>query len=125
MKAPGYIQRELKLIDPLYFAVYNRRTRMWNIRKWLCRNPINQVFWELNSNLVKRVVGNEITAKDLFELREGLYNALRARYIARKIDEHNMRLQEAADKEDDYQHRAAAKAIYHHYNEPTVCLGGN
>ena len=39
MRAERWIQRELSLINPLYFAVWDKY--QWRIRKWQSIHPLN------------------------------------------------------------------------------------
>jgi len=55
----------------------------------------------------------------------GIYNVQQVKKLLYAIDQANAKLTEQADAQEDYEHRAAAKAIYKHLREPSVYLGGN
>lgn len=55
----------------------------------------------------------------------GIYNLQQVKKLLAAIDRHNAKLAEQVDSQEDYEHRAAAKAIYKHLREPSVYLGGN
>jgi len=123
-----WFDRELRLVDPWYFAMYNPLKRKWEMRRNVFRLK-NMAHWSdldklAHSTFVRSCKHLEPVAQDLYLLRRGLYNARHAREILRQVDESNRALTIAADAENTYQHRAAAAAIYHHYNEPTVHLSG-
>ena len=124
----GWFDRELKLVSSDYFSMYNPYKNRWEIRKrkfsyldfdhWSLRERARQ------SIFVSPCQTFEPVYDDFFKLQMGLYNARHARELLRMIDEENEALARSNDEEDRYQHRAAAKAIYHALREPTVHLSG-
>lgn len=152
MNAPRYIQKELNLINPLYFSVHDPRPRLsyrledekyvidtqgrWHVRKWKSIHPINQRIetWMFNSVPILIVHQSSPDAKDIgymdidmrviHRIREGLWNALNYKKLLAKIDQSNDDLQAKAEAEEEYIHRYGAKAIWRHYQEPTIFLGG-
>lgn len=130
MHGPRWSQDEARLIKPEYFVVFNPLTERWEVRKWASLYWQND--WQLHgfSSFVRKSCLHDDQGRDIgfrpldarlfYELKRGLYNARRAIYYLRELDEANRRMEEAADAEQDYQHKAAAKAIYKHYREPSV-----
>lgn len=146
MLAPKYIQRELKAINPLYFAVFDSRPRFanmkvdkdgrWLIRKWKTTHPLQQRIenWKFMSLPILTIKNEDQNGRDIgycqldmraiHTIKEGLYNARIAKTILAKIDEANDTMVAKEDEEYEYQLRAAAKRVWHRYREPTVFLGG-
>lgn len=133
MKAERYIQRELKLINPLYFAIFNDKLKRWQIRKWDSVHPIRHRNWDINSSLIKTIKredeqGNDIGYKDLTALelkllRMGFYWARNAKKLLDDIDTHNYYLEQKALEDEEYYARWAAKDIWRHYRHQRVFLG--
>jgi len=81
MKAERYFQKELSLINPLYFAVYNEKTKKWGVRKW--RSPYHTNDWRISSDIVMAVKYDRLDGRTLHDLRRGLYQARRLKYLLR------------------------------------------
>lgn len=152
MNAPKYIQKELSLIDPLYFIAYDPLPRVcgngeeiplfvdkqgrWLVRKWKTVNPINQRLdtWRFNSinilTVSKTDEGNNdigfcsIDRRVIDTMREGFYWARNAKRILHDIDRSNDSMVEREEAEEDYIHRYGAKMIWRRFREPRVFLGG-
>lgn len=142
MLAEGYVQKELGLINPLYFATYDNTPQhsdgrgRWHIRKWksvfLANHRIsNWRFASINILTLRKEdeTGNDIGYRPLDiravkTVQEGLYWAKRAKILARKIDDSNQYMEENAEQEMGYISRYMAKRIWHYYREPTIILGG-
>lgn len=122
MEAERYFQRELSLINPLYFAVYNTNTRKWNVRKW--RSPYRKHNWQINSDVVMAVKYPVLDGRSLYDLKRGLWQARRIKYLMHEIDEANRINEQKIDEEDLALHREGARDIYNHYKSNTVDLGG-
>lgn len=134
MRAPNYIQKELNLIHPLYFAAFEPIMKRWHIRKWISFQPINHkiVHWkQLSTNILtirkEDNVGNDIgymplDMRAVEAVKEGLYWARNAKKLLQEIDDANQGVVEKADEEDEYLHRYAAKRIWSHYREPSVFI---
>jgi len=139
MIAPDYLQHEALLMNNRYFIAWNNEKKRWELRAWKVRPLFNVtpkiikrwVGQDKPSYLIKRCfssdeVGNDIGYKNIEgtsfiqDCKRGLYNMQMAVRILREIDEANLNKEIAESKENDYQHRAAASTIWHHYQEPTV-----
>lgn len=116
-----WFQRELECIDPLYFAAYNTRTKKWGIRKW--RHPFVRRDWETNSNIVMAVKYPQLDQRTLFDLRKGLWQARRIKYLLREIDDWNKKNDQKIDAEQTAIHKEGAKDIYGHFKTNTVDMG--
>jgi hypothetical protein len=116
-----WFQRELEAIDPLYFAVYNDKTRKWGIRKWRSKNYKND--WRISSNIVMAVKYPQLDGRTLLDLKRGLWQAKRIKYLMREIDEYNRRNDQKIDAENTEIHRDGAKDIYGHFKTNTVDMG--
>jgi len=122
----SWFDRELKLICEDYFAMYNPLKRRWEVRRNTFRLPRLKNWGALDrlwfSTFVRSCKHKEPVSDDLYMLRRGLYNARHAKMLLRQIDEANRTQEIANDAENTYQHRAAAKSIWHHALEPTVFI---
>ena len=140
MHTPEYINREMGLINPLYFVVFNphiaKREGRWQVRKWdshFARTDRNRC-WQLNSLpiLTIRKEGESggdagyhpLDMRAVHAVKAGLAAARRAKEIALEVDAHNERLRQYWEDEEEYIYRYAAKTMWHHFREPTVILGG-
>ena len=127
MKAPRWVQDELKCIDSRYFAVWDNRKRCMRIRKWHSTNPIDQRLntWEYRSDNVANLPAyEEVNGAFIESMKEGLYWARNAKYLLQEIDESNARLEQQEQDEQTYMAKFMAKEIYRIYREPRVVLGG-
>jgi len=117
-----WFDRELKLIDPLYFAAYNNKTKKWGIRKW--RHPFLRRNWEINSNIVMAVKYPVLDMRTLNDLKKGLWQARRLKHMLMEIDEANRENEKRIDREQTEIHKAGAKDIWNHYHNMSVDIGG-
>lgn len=126
MRAERWIQHELRLINPLYFAVWDTEKNAWRIRKWQSIHPLNHRIdnWRFASTGIMTVPYELLDRRAIDAVREGLWNAINAKKILQQIDESNARLMEKAEVEDELLARELAKSIWHHYQEPTIYLNG-
>jgi len=124
MRAERWINRELRLINPLYFAVWDKTT--WRIRKWQSIHPLNHRIenWQIASTGIMTVPYELLDRRAIDAVREGLWNAINAKKILLEIDRNNDRLQDNAAIEDELIARELAKSIWHHYRESTIFLNG-
>lgn len=127
MRAQIWVQKELSLIDPLYFAVWDTPNWCWRVRKWTSTHPIDHklTLWESRSeNVTKLPIMEEFNMEFINSMREGLYWARNAKYLLQEIDESNARLEERENEEQDYMARFMAKEVYRIFREPRVILSG-
>lgn len=136
MNAEAYIQKDLKCIDPNYFAVFNYKNKRWEIRKWLTQYPRRggRAYWLDNSKLIFIVRQEDEDGYDcgyepldmrvISALQKSHWFKLRWKKELARIDRNNERLTEQADREMELQSRDMARAIYKYYREPSVFLGG-
>lgn len=120
-----WFERELKLINPLYFAAFNRRTKKWSIRKWVSDRKIHQIDpWGFRSHVVMAVKYPKMDMRTIDDLRRGLYQARRAKYLMREIDEANRENEARIDREQTDIHKSGAKDIWNHYHNMSLDIGG-
>lgn len=126
MRAERWIQHELQLTNPLYFAAWDSVTHTWRIRKWRSIHPLNHRIrnWQFASLPIMTVGETMLDRRAIEAVREGLWNSVHAKMILQKIDKDNARQYESADVEDELLARELAKSIWHHYREPTIFLNG-
>ena len=77
MLAPDYIQRELRGIDSMYFAVYNfcitdRKSMSagrgrWQVRKWAGVYPKRFDLWDVESEVIITICKEEMTDRGLVD----------------------------------------------------------
>ena len=117
---PAYINREAECIKTNYFCWFNPETKRFEFRYWIYSWP--NYYPDIESKMLMQVDEDYRYPNhgDIVKLQIGLKNAQRAKEFTREIDEYNLAMLEASDKEDNYQHRAAAKDIWHYYREPSV-----
>ena len=127
MPVPGWFQRELQLINEDYFCIWNPVRWEFQIRRWLHKfwrpETISECFKV--SKVVHTSPYQYLDERTLYGLRVGLYNARVVERLIREVDEANRKNELDASKEEDYQHRAAAKDIWRHYKEPRVFVNRN
>ena len=124
MRAARWIQRELSLINPLYFAVWDKY--QWRIRKWRSIHPLNHRIenWLIASTNIMSIPYEMLDRRAIDSVREGLWNALNAKKILQQIDAENDKQIYSAEIEDELIARELAKSVWHHYQEPTIFLNG-
>ena len=138
MKAPLWIQRDLRLISKPYSAVYSNPTRRWQIRKWvnLSYTPKlgNTADWRDKSNLIlvirkENTVGDDIGYQDLDirvirTIQEGLYHARNMKQLVQEVDRANDKREENFSITQEELARDMATRIWHKMQEPTIYLSG-
>lgn len=130
METQRYIDEELALIDPNYFAVFDEVKGRWRVQKW--DSHTRRRNWRIHSQEILTVKkedkqGNDIGYCDIDmrtvrAMRVGFYYARNAIKLLREIDEANDKMVRNLNAEQDYQIRAGAKRVWHYYQEPTVYL---
>jgi hypothetical protein len=139
--APRHLQRGIQEVCPRYFLDWNNRIERWEARAW------THFYWKPTvkkiEDWIRRAVssyhirrcfysdeqGHDIGHRKLdygfiLDNKIGVWNTNRAMALLREIDARNQMIEDAANSQEDYEHRAAAKAIYKHFREPSVYLGG-
>ena len=138
MDAPLWIQRDLRLISPNYFAVYSEPTRRWQVRKWVNMSYVPKLGrttdWRDKSELILVVrkedyIGNDIGYQDLDirvieTIQEGLYHARNMKQLVQEVDRANDKREENFSRTQEELARDMATQIWHKMREPTVYLGG-
>ena len=132
-KAPNYIQRELKVINPLYFAVWDNARKYWRIVKkksWYSKERN----WRFDSVPILKILDNKdlhaeakykaLDMRTIHMMKEGFYNARKAMEISRAIDNYNEALDEKANEDARYIGRETANDIWRHFREKTIDMGG-
>jgi len=94
--------------------------------------------WEINSERVRVITWDDESVdygrygknirppshRVIEDFKESLYWARNSKELLSDIDRSNARLAASMRDDEDYAHRTGARAIYKHYNEPTVFYGG-
>ena len=138
MDASFWIQRDLRLISPNYFAVYSEPTRRWQVRKWVNMSYVPKLGrttdWRDKSELILVVrkedyIGNDIGYQDLDirvikTIEEGLYHARNMKQLVQEVDRANDKREENFSRTQEELARNMATRIWHKFQEPTVYLGG-
>jgi hypothetical protein len=117
--APGWVNKELQLLDKNFFGLFNPFTNKWEVRKWLVNNPIN---WKYDSTLIQTCEYNEICGWDIDYLRQSICNARHVKEFLQSMDEYNSHLAEEADRDLDFRVHDAAHKIYNYYKRPTFII---
>jgi len=149
MEAPRYIQKELALINPMYFAVLNPCIRegtnmsygrnRWQVRKWTGTYPKSMRLWdtqfsepiltickeEYSQELGLYDAGyKEIDMRDIDAIRQSHWWKLRWKKNIQELDWRNEKRQRQAKDQLEYESKYAAKKIWRHLHEPTVHQSG-
>lgn len=138
MLAPLWIQKDLKLIDGNYFAVFSEPHRRWHVRKWVGLNYIPKLGsitnWQLKSALILEIrkedyIGNDIGYQNLDirvikTIQEGLYHARNMKQLVQEVDRANDKREENFSITQEELARDMATRIWHKFQEPTIHLGG-
>ncbi len=137
MTAQSFIQRELRLIDKNYFAIYNDTKRRWQIRKWLGIYPRKLYLWkEFSENILTirkeemsdeglRDIGYEgIDMRVIHAIRESHWWKLKWKQKIAEMDFRNARKEKQMMEQFDYESKYAAKRVWRSMHEPTVHLSG-
>lgn len=67
----------------------------------------------------------DLDMRSLYDLKRGLWQARRIKYMMQEIDENNRRNDEKIDAVDMEHHRDAATDLYKHFKTNTVDLGSS
>ena len=146
MKTEAWIQKELQLINPMYFAVFHpcvpagmsRGKGRWQVRKWLGVYPKSLRLWNTaDSEPIMTVCIEEMTddglidagykpldMRDIDAIRQSHWWKLKWKKNVQELDWRNARKKRQAMKELEYQSKYAAKKIWRHMHEPTVHQSG-
>lgn len=138
MIAPRWIQKELGLIDSMYFSVFNPEKQRWQIRKWTGVFPKKHHLWREFSENILTIYREEYTdraglqdvgymdmdRRTIDAIRESHWWKLRWKQNVQALDWRNEKRDRQASEELDYQGRYAARQIWRSMKEPTVCLSG-
>ena len=146
MFAPNYIQKGLKAIDGMYFAVFNPNVKggmsakkgRWQVRKWLGVYPKRLDLWDTDmSEAILTICKEEMTddglvdagyedidSRVIFAIRKSHYWKLDWKRKIAEMDWKNDRLRRQADAELDYQSKYVARQAWHMEREPHICLSG-
>ena len=148
MIAPRYVQEGLRLIDELYFAVFNSCVRggmsnkkgRWQVRKWVGNRPLRFDLWDCHgySDVIMTIckeavtedsglmdVGyEEIDMRVVTAIRKANYWKNQWKKKIAEMDWRNEKRTRQANAELDYQSKYVAGRAWHMEREPTVHLGG-
>ena len=147
MLAPNYIQKGLKAIDKMYFAVFNPcilegknmswgRGR-WQVRKWTGVYPKRPDLWDIESDVIFTICKEEMTDEGLVDvgyeeideraisaIGESNYWKAQWKKNLQDMDWRNERRSRLEKAQLEYESKCAAKSIWRNYHEPTVHLSG-
>lgn len=148
MYAERWIQKELELINPMYFAVLNPHIderinpsygeQRWQIRKWLGVFPKRMGLWNTDASetiltlcdeaLVDGGIQDigyvEIDMQAIHTIRESHWWKLRWKQEVAAIDWHNDQLEIKANASLEEEGKMAARRIWHANREKDVFLDG-
>ncbi len=148
MIAQGYIQRELRMIDPLYFVIFNPCIQeginmsfgkgRWQVKKWKGVFPKKLSLWNTDEcEVIMTICKEEVTDRGLVDtgyedmdirvvtaIRESHWWRLGWKKKVAAMDWNNEKLERQANAELDYQSKYVAKRAWHIEREPTINLSG-
>jgi len=146
MNVPYYIQKELDLVNPMYFAVFNPYVQggmsngrgRWQIRKWKGVYPKRLDLWNTDMSEVIFTICKEVMTEDglidggyqeidkraIIAMRESHWWKIQWKKKIEELDWRNEKRRRQADDELEYQGKYMAKKIWRIQREPTVCLSG-
>lgn len=141
MKAERYFQKELQLISPLYFAVWDNTKRpdgrgRWQIMKWNSVHPINHSLehWRLRSTRIMTVKKESPERQDdgympldsrvLHEIRKGLYWAQNMKTLFQSMDRADNTAEVTHERNRELEARDAANSAWRYFREPFFDMGG-
>lgn len=138
MLTPNWVQKELSLINPMYFAVYNPEEGRWQIRKWAGIFPKKHSLWKEFSENILTICKEEYTdtsglqdvgymnidMRTIDAIRESHWWKLDYKRKIQELDMRNEKRDRQSSEELDYEGRYAAKRIWRNLHEPTVHLSG-
>jgi len=119
---PNWFKKELSLINPKYFAIYDERRKIVFIRKWLT-NFARPRTWRTDSEMICKVGYSKLDGRILHNLRKGLYWARHVKQLVQQLDTDNADMVEKSDIEHEYISRYMAKRIWSYYKEKTLDYG--
>lgn len=149
MHVPRYIKEELKLIDKMYFCIYNSKILdkksmsygkgRWQVRKWVGNRPKRLNLWNCYgySDVIFTICKEEMTDMGLVDagyeemdrrvitaIRKSNYWKAQWKQKVADMDFRNDRKREQAIEQFDYESKYAAKRVWRAMHEPQVCLPG-
>ena len=148
MLAPKYLQKELALINPMYFVIYNpyirERNNMsygkgrWQVKKWKGVFPKKLSLWDTDEcEVIMTICKEEVTDRGLADIGYEdvdmrVVNAIRESHWWRlgwkkkvaDMDWKNEGLERQANAELEYQSKYVASRVWHAVREPTIHLSG-
>ena len=148
MNVPLWVKKELEMINPMYFAVFNPciqdRKNMscgkarWQLKKWNGVFPKNIRLWDTDEcELIITICKESVTENGLVDagyeevdmraidaIRESHWWKLDWKRKIAELDWRNERKERFAESELNYQSKYVAKRIWRSRHEPTVHLSG-
>lgn len=137
MNCPQYIQKELNLIDSMYFAVYNPEKHRWQIRKWQGIYPKKLYLWREFSENILTINREEMTDEGLIDagymeidmrtvdaIRKSHWWKLHWKKNIQELDGRNERRERQEQAQLEYESKYVAKRIWRNLHEPTVHQSG-
>jgi len=135
--APRYIQKELSLINSMYFGVYNPEKHRWQIRKWKGVYPKKLSLWREFSENILTIRREEMTDEGLIDagymeidmrtidaIRKSHWWKLQWKKKIAEMDWRNEKRERQAQEQMEYESKYAAKRIWRAMHEPTVHQSG-
>lgn len=138
MIAPEWIQKELGLIDSMYFAVFNPEKTRWQIRKWIGVYPKKFFLWKEFSENILTICREEYTSdrglqdvgymdmdrRTIDAIRESHWWKLDYKRKIQELDERNDKREQRSKDQLEYESKYVAKRVWRSMHEPTVHLSG-
>lgn len=146
MITPLWFDKELKLIDPMYFAIFHPHIKSgtssgkarWQIRKWLGVFPKRKDLWDTDmSELIFTICDEQVVDGGLEDvgfvdlnmeaivaMRESHWWKLDWKRKVEAIDWNNEQLERKANITLEEEGRMAARRIWHANREKDVFLDG-
>lgn len=137
MLAQSFIQKELRLINEMYFAIHNPEVNRWQIRKWYGIYPKSLSLWkECSENILTirkeevsddglQDVGYEnIDMRVIHAIRESHWWKLKWKQKVAEMDLRNEKKSNSLVEQFGYESKYAAKRVWRAMHEPTVNLPG-
>jgi uncharacterized protein YdaT len=137
MTVLNFIQRELRLINEMYFCVYNPEKGRWQVRKWQGIFPKRLSLWREFSENILTIRREKMTDEGLVDdgymdmdmrtvdaIRASHWWKLRWKKKIAEMDWRNEMREQKADEEMEYQSKYTARRIWRHMHEPTVHQSG-
>jgi len=129
--------KELSILDKDSFVVWHPRTHRWQLRQWILPHSRgaerNYIEWRVRSVLIRTVCYRDDEYHDigyhpldqrvLYAQKLSRHYSADPNKTAAMVDEHNKKLEDAWDAENNDISKEVAKSIYEHYREPRIDLG--